>query len=221
MDNEENNANCCFVEDTAATTMRTAAAVAAAAISVVVKPEPEDEMITTTVNKEEEKQSDDCSTITTTIAAAAAAAAAAAYQSRTIRPGTINSERCVGLLPAYPLARSDQHRRVLLLLSNVPNVDRDQCEEESFCGGNGVCPFEFKQHRYIEPIDSFMMDLYQNLFIEPSQKWKIHYSLIDYNLSRVRNCMQLYTKQTKEPAISSLNELAIVLEFFLQMDGKI
>ena len=157
--------------------------------------------------QEKEKESDQCFVT--------------AYQSRTIRPNSINSTRRVELLPAYPLSKSDDHRLVLLLLSNVHNVDRDRCEKESFCGGNGICPFEFKQYRYMEPIDSFMMNFYRDLFIEPSRRWKIHYSLIDYNLSRLQKCMELYTKQTKEPALSSLNELTTALEFFLQIDGKI
>jgi hypothetical protein len=143
------------------------------------------------------------------------------YQPRTFRPGSINSQRRAEILPAYPLTRNEANRRVLLLLSNVANVDREKCENDSFCGGHGVCPFEFQQHRYVEPIDSFMVDLYRDLFIEPSQIWKIHHSLIDYNLSQLRKCMDLYTKQTNEPALSSFNELTIALEFFLQIDGKV
>jgi hypothetical protein len=142
------------------------------------------------------------------------------YQPRTFRPGSINSQRRAALLPAYPLAKSDNQRRVLLLLSNVHNVDRNEYEKESFCGGNEVCPFEFKQYGFVEPIDSFMIDLYRDLFIEPSRQWKISYSLIDYNLSRLRKSMELYTKQTMDSPISSLNELTSALEFFLQIDGK-
>jgi hypothetical protein len=148
------------------------------------------------------EQSDGCST--------------AAYQPCTLRPRSINSLRRLEILPAYPLAKNDKTRRVLLLLSNVLNVNRNQFESES----HGFCPFEFKEHRYVEAVDSFMIDLYRDLFIEPSQQWKIPYSLIDYNLTRLRKCMQMYTKQTNEPALLSLNELPIALEFFLQIDGK-
>jgi hypothetical protein len=73
----------------------------------------------------EEKQSDD-----------GGGGGSKAFQPHIIWPGSINSEWHVGILPAYPIARSDDHR-VLLLLHNVPNVDRDQCEELSFCGGSG------------------------------------------------------------------------------------
>lgn len=142
------------------------------------------------------------------------------FQARTIRSHSVNSERRIALLPAYPLSQNDASR-VLLLLSNVPNMDRDKCEKDSFCGGHGICSFEVKLHRFIEPIDSFMVDLYNDLFLEPSREWKIHHSIIDYNLSRLRRSMDLYTKQTKEPAFSCLKELKLALEFFLQIDGKI
>jgi hypothetical protein len=140
------------------------------------------------------------------------------YKARTIRPGSVNGQRRIGLLPAYPSASGSG--RILLLFSNVANVDRVTCENQSFCGGNGVCPFEFRQHRYVESIDSFMIDFYRHLFIEPSRQWKINHSLIDYNLSRLRQCMDLYTKETKEPALLSFNELIVALEFYLQIDGK-
>lgn len=143
------------------------------------------------------------------------------YQARTIRLNSISSQRRADLLPAYPLASSSHHTaQTLLLLSNVINVDREKCEQESFCGGHGVCPFEFKQHRYVEPIDSFMVDLFRELFMETSRRWRIHYSLIDYNLSRLRKCMDIYTKHMGEPAIASMHELPVALEFFLQLDGR-
>jgi hypothetical protein len=184
--------------------------IAAAAEAVPLATSPsvisKDQEIQDDDKKEETKQSDDCATRT--------------YQARTFRPGSNSGQRRSGILPAYPLAKNDSHHRIILLLSNVADVNRDKCEQESYCGGYGVCPFEFKQHRFVEPIDSFMMDLYRDLFIEPSQQWKIHYSIIDYNLSRLQQCMQLYTKQTNQPALLSFKELPIALEFFLQIDGK-
>lgn len=144
----------------------------------------------------------------------------ATYRSRTMRPNSINSQRRAELLPAYPLDRDSSRDKTLLLLSNVLNVDRDECEKESFCGGNGICPFEFKQYRYVASIDSFMMDLFQELFVETSQRWKINYALIDYNMTRLRTCMDIYRKQTGEPAIICFQELSIALEFYMQIDGK-
>lgn len=140
------------------------------------------------------------------------------YVSRTIRLDNITSRRRYELLPGYPLAKVDL--RTLPLLANVATVNRDACEKESFLGGHGICPYEFKRYRYIDAIDSFMLELYQDLLIEPSRRWKIHRSLIDYNLCRLRKCMNLYTEQTREPALSTLNELPCALEFYLQIDGK-
>jgi hypothetical protein len=149
------------------------------------------------------------------------AATGAKYKLRTIRPGSISSQQRTEILPAYSQAANGNHHRTpILLLSNVAIVDRGTYEKQSFCGGNGVTPYEFRQYGYVEPIDSFMIDLYRDLFIEPSRRWKIDHSIIDYNLSRLRKCMDLYTKQTNEPALLSFNELTLALEFFLQIDGK-
>ena len=145
---------------------------------------------------------------------------ARSYQARTFRSGSNNTQRRAALLPAYLLPKTNTHHRVLLLSSNVPGIDRDSCEKQSNGGGYGVCPFEFKQYRFVESVDTFMMDFYRDLFIEPSRRWKIHYALIDYNLSRLRTCMQLYTQQTRQPALLSFQELPVALEFFLQIDGK-
>ncbi|CAF1447688.1 unnamed protein product [Adineta steineri] len=153
--------------------------------------------------KEEEENDNKCSGI---------------YQPRTFRAHNINSERRWKVLPAYPQAKNHPIDQTLLLLCNVPHINRDQLEEKSFCGGHGISPFNFVQHRYMQTIDSFMIDFYRDLFEEPSQRWKIPYSLIDYNLSRLRTCMHLYTQQTNQPAILSLNEWSLALEFFLQID---
>ena len=141
------------------------------------------------------------------------------YVSRTIRLDSVTSRRRYELLPGYPLARINL--RTLPLLANVATVDRDACENESFLGGHGICPYEFKRYRYIDPIDSFLLDLYQDLFVGPSRRWRIDRFLIDFNLSRLRKCMNLYTEQTRQPALSSLNDLPLALEFYLQIDGKI
>lgn len=159
------------------------------------------------MEKVEVKQSDDGSTADT-------------FQSLTLRPGSISSRRRIGLLPSYPLGRSAADHRALFLLANVAGVDREQCEKDSFCGGHGICAFELRGNRFMEPIDSFMIDLYRDLFLEPSRQWKLDHSLIDYNLCRLRKCMQLYTQQTNDAALLSLKEMPMALEFFLQIDGR-
>jgi len=141
------------------------------------------------------------------------------YQPRTFRLSSVTSERRRALLPAYPLGKFDT-RPTVLLLANVHNVDREQLEMQSYSGGMGFCPFELQAQRVLDPIDSFMMDFYQNLYILPSQRWNINLGLIDYNLLRMRKCMEKYTQQTGVPALLSLDELPMALEFYLQMDGK-
>ena len=142
------------------------------------------------------------------------------YQPRTFRPNSINSQRRLGLLPAYPSARTQAEKDAILLLSNVAQVDREKREKESFCGGHGIAAFELKQNRFMDPIDSFIVDLYRDLFVEPSRRWKIEGSIIDYNLCRLRRCMALYTAQTNEAALLSFDEWPMALEFYLQIDGR-
>jgi hypothetical protein len=143
------------------------------------------------------------------------------YQLRTIQPNSIRSQQRTKLLSAYPQATvGNQREPVLLLLANVADMDRETYEKRSYCGGQGVCRFEFRQYGYVERIDSFMIDFYRGLFMKPSRLWKIDISLIDYNLSRLQKCMDLYTQQTNDPPLLSLNELTLALEFYLQIDGK-
>ena len=123
-------------------------------------------------------------------------------------------------MPAYPLGQADRNHVLLLLPNVLQHVHRERRENELFCSGHGICPFELQQPRFMEAIDSFMVDLYQKLFVGPSQLWKINISLIDYNLTRLRRCMDLYTKQTNKPALASMDELPLALEFFLQIDGE-
>jgi hypothetical protein len=199
MDVEEHNQS--FIED-----------VAAAAESAIIIIPSTNRKSPDVISKDQEQPSQSsCSSLST----------AAPYQIRTFRPSSLTSQRRADLLPAYPLARDTNNKHTLLLLPNVTNVDRAKCEMESFCGGEGICPFEFTKHRYMESIDSFMNDLFQDLFIEPSRQWKIPYSIIDFNLSRLRRCMDIYKKQTQDAAIASFQELPLALEFFLQIDGKL
>lgn len=95
---------------------------------------------------------------------------AVTFQPLTLRPGSTSRRRRISLLPAYPLGRNEADRRALFLLANVFGIDRDQCEKDSFCGGHGICAFEFKENRFMEPINSFIIDLYRDLFLEPSRQ---------------------------------------------------
>jgi hypothetical protein len=142
----------------------------------------------------------------------------ALYQSRTLQSGYPTSQRRLALLPSYPLGGKDM-RPALLLLANVPNVDRNHLEEQSFRGA--VCPFSLREHWFDETINSFMVQLYKEIFVEPSRRWNIDDYIIDYNLSRLRTCMVKYTEQTGRPAMSSLDELPMALEFYLQIDGQL
>jgi hypothetical protein len=141
------------------------------------------------------------------------------YRPRTIRLDTPNSRERYELLPSYPL-ESKSHRSTMLLLANMHDVDRDALERQSFGGSHGVCPFEFRRHRFVHPVESFMVDFFEDCFYEPSRRWNIDYSIVDYNLYRLRQCMDKYTVQTEQPAILSIADLPMALEFYLQIDGK-
>ena len=138
------------------------------------------------------------------------------YQPRTFRASSVNSQRRRAILPAYALAKNDS-RPALLLLTNVHDVDRQEMERQSYYGG--LCPFEFKQHGHVEPVHSFMVGFFEDTFVEPARRWNIDYSIIDYNSSRLRKCMEQYTRQTGQPALLLFDEFPMALEFFLQIDG--
>jgi hypothetical protein len=147
------------------------------------------------------------------------------YQPRTFKLLSHTSRRRRSLLPAYPFHKYDT-RPCLLLLANVANIDRNLMYVLSYTGENSIgtfqyCPFKLIFNDNHEFIQSFLVDFYQKLYLDTSQKWKISSSLIDYNLVRLQNCMDIYSKQVGEAAIASINELPIALEFYLQIDGKV
>ena len=149
------------------------------------------------------------------------------YQPRTLKPNCLTSRRRCALLPAYPTYKHDT-RPPFLLLANVANIDRDVLKEFSFPGigaaalhGNEeYCPFKLQVNLQHEYLDSFLIDFHQKLYIETSKRWKINLALLDYNLTRLQQCMTKYSVQTGEAAVAFSEELPTALEFYLQIDGK-
>lgn len=147
------------------------------------------------------------------------------YPPRTVNFSSRTSRRRRLLLPAYPFHKLDT-RPPLLLLANVANIDRNLMSILSYNGDNNsgqfpYCPFKFVFNLQHEFLPSFLIDFYQKLYLETSERWKISQFLIDYNLVRLQQCMERYSKQVGEAALASIDELPMALEFYLQIDGKI
>ena len=147
------------------------------------------------------------------------------YQPHTVNFSSRTSRRRRLFLPAYPFHKLDT-RPPLLLLANVANIDRNLMSILSYNGDNSsaqfpYCPFKFVFNLQHEFLPSFLIDFYQKLYLETSERWKISQFLIDYNLVRLQQCMERYSKQVGEAALASIDELPMALEFYLQIDGKI
>lgn len=130
----------------------------------------------------------------------------------------------LALLPAYPAHRFEA-RSARLLLANVNTVDRDYMELLAYSGDDNpgdldFCPFQMIIDAKHEFLPSFMIDFYRKLYRDTKRRWKIPYSLIDYNLTRLQKCMDAHIKQSGEAALGFLHELPLALEFYLQIDGN-
>ena len=70
--------------------------------------------------------------------------------------------------------------------------------------------------------ESFLLCFYQNLYIKTKKRLKVDIPIIDFNLTRLRNCIGKVVVQrgAQQQTMLSIDELAIALEFYLQMDGK-
>lgn len=167
------------------------------------------------------------------------------YQCTTLQSNSLTGRRRCALLPAYPTHKYDT-RPPLLLLANVPNIDRDLLKKLSFPdnddNGGGedddsndveniyksdrhkqnaeYCPFNFQLNLQHEFLDSFLIDFYQKLYVDTSQRWQISVALLDYNLSRLQKCMNKYSRQVGDAPFTLIDELPMALEFYLQIDGK-
>ena len=92
------------------------------------------------------------------------------------------------------------------------------------------CPFQFIEN-HKNRMSSFMIFLYRNLVVVMSEKLKVDPSIIDYNLTRLDECVStVVNKRVREfpsekqypyhRAFFRVEEWQIALEFFLQFDGE-
>ena len=73
----------------------------------------------------------------------------------------------------------------------------------------------------IKTSDSFLICFYQNLYIKTKKKLKVDIPIIDFNLTRLRNCIgKVVVQRGQQQTMLSTDELALALEFYLQIDGK-
>lgn len=68
--------------------------------------------------------------------------------------------------------------------------------------------------------DSFLLRLYHDLYSDLAQRMKVDISILDFNLTRLRLCVdQVVAHYHLKQTMLNMDELASALEFYLQMDG--
>ncbi|CAF0808577.1 unnamed protein product, partial [Didymodactylos carnosus] len=123
-----------------------------------------------------------------------------------------------------------------LLLCNVPKEELSQFQLTHREPYVYLSSFELIEKNFefmTRNTDSFLISVYRQLLQDVSLKWNISIPLLDYNLERFRQCAkkcleQLQQQQRKEQlqlvphlptkATFSLEELPLILEFYLQID---
>lgn len=156
------------------------------------------------------------------------------YQSRTM--GSHNIKR-MAILPLFPTTNvniekisASPHALILpakiahLLLSNVPI---GLLSPEYYARmRRGTYPTLFKLDMHpttttaIDRNDSFLLCLYNDLYNDLSQRLKVDISILDYNMIRLRLCVdQVVEHYQLNQTMLNMNELACALEFYLQIDG--
>ena len=69
--------------------------------------------------------------------------------------------------------------------------------------------------------DSFLLKFYEDFYIHLKKRLRVDISLLDFNLARLRVCIdQVVVQRTLEQTMLNMDELAVALEFYLQIDGQ-
>jgi hypothetical protein len=69
--------------------------------------------------------------------------------------------------------------------------------------------------------ESFLLCFYQNLYVKLKKRLKVAIPIIDFNFTRLRHCIgKVATQRNQQQNMLTMDELAIALEFYLQIDGK-
>jgi hypothetical protein len=162
------------------------------------------------------------------------------YQIRTL--ATHNMAR-VSLLPLFPMPLSTSSATPHLLLANVPSewlsfVQMSIALQYPFLLVDSLTEPQYARiRRYAYPPlfkfelntddkshagDSFMGFCYEQLYTKTSQQLKVDIPIIDYNLTRLRQCLATVAAQRHhQSTMLTIDELPLALEFYLQIDGKL
>lgn len=73
----------------------------------------------------------------------------------------------------------------------------------------------------ISSCESFLMCFYQNLYVKTKKRLKVDIPIIDFNLTRLHNCIgKVIAQRGQQQTMLNTDELVLALEFYLQIDGK-
>ena len=79
----------------------------------------------------------------------------------------------------------------------------------------------YPEKTQINTCESFLWNLYQTLYVKTKHRLKVDIPIIDFNLTRLRNCInKVVIQRGLSQKMLNLDELPLALEFYLQIDGK-
>lgn len=69
--------------------------------------------------------------------------------------------------------------------------------------------------------DSFLLKFYDDFYMQLKKRLRVDISLLDFSLARLRQCIdQIVVQRALEQTMLNMDELAVALEFYLQIDGQ-
>ena len=138
----------------------------------------------------------------------------------------------LSLLPAYPtFDRFGPINRDHLLLANVPRREltteqRRRRDHHSFHQ-----PFTLIDQSSGITVQPFFVHIYQHMYADLTRRFHVDNAIIDYNYERLRECINIVTQERIRHGLYPANmvgsvqlridEYALALEFYLQIDGML
>jgi hypothetical protein len=105
----------------------------------------------------------------------------------------------------YARVRYDTYPRLFRLTTVNVNVDEGVIERTT----------------QLNMKNSFLLSFYHDLYEKTKKRLKVDIPVIDFNLTRLRHCIDLVVVQRGvDQTMLNMDELLIALEFYLQIDGK-
>ena len=135
------------------------------------------------------------------------------------------------LLPAYPtFDRYGAINRDHLLLANIPRraLTNEQQRRRDYHSFHQ--PFTLIDQSNDVTVRPFFVSIYHHMYEDLTQRFHVDNAILDYNYERLRQCIHIMTQERVRYGLDPQNtmgreqlridEYALALEFYLQIDGK-